>query len=79
MVTCSLQAAGKGGVRRTAGDIRALTGAMGRSYMEYRLEAGPAELYRPAGSAIASGAARGGAKKSSEIAKKMHKKLAQPK
>ncbi len=64
------------GVRRAAGDIRALTGAAGLRYAEYRAEAGPAARF--ALPAVAPGGGRGGAggkPKASEAAKKYSKAL----
>jgi hypothetical protein len=65
----------KPGVRRVAGDIRALTGAAGLRYAEYRAAAGAAALLPvpDARSGLAGG--RGGKPKASEAAKKYQRAL----
>ncbi len=74
-----VQAYEQGGVRRATGDIGRITGAAGLSYREYRTEAGPADLYLNPHATQPRASGGAAAKKPSEIAKKMHKKLQLPK
>ncbi|GFH27301.1 uncharacterized protein HaLaN_25602, partial [Haematococcus lacustris] len=74
---CSLSptsaVAGKPGSRRQAGDIRALTGAAGLRYLEYRAAAGPAANFSSGGPGKTAKIAK--PKGPSDTAKKFHRVL----
>jgi hypothetical protein len=67
-------------VRRAVADVRALSGAAGLRYAEYRAAAGPAEAYAlpdptRSGAGMGRGAVGGRPPKASEAAKKYAKAL----